>query len=234
MNIFAIYHSNETSYHSEVQNLLPFHPESRVMKIFLPESFLFDYTTWKESMAQLRCIGLSWPLTNRHRTWEWRCAIYFHYGLISHKPCSWVPSHLMPLPAWHQWWCLLTTLQRPKTAETGGAASTEQRRQVVLGGQRLDPRVGPNGNWFDHTILTCLGLKKKPTFAQDRAWLFLFFVGWEKEEPIKVKDVARLGGFYGCGFVVHETSISNGALCLCLSFALPNRHSVAVSMSISI
>ena len=26
-------------------------------------------------MAQLPCIGLSWPLTNRHRTWEWRCAI---------------------------------------------------------------------------------------------------------------------------------------------------------------
>ena len=122
--------------------------------------------------SQLRCIGLWWPLTN-----------YFHYGLISHKPCSSVPSHLMPLPAWHQWWCLLTTLQRPKTAETGGAPSTEQRRQVVLGGQWFDPRVGPSTKtgltiqyWY------CLGLKKKPTFAQDRAWLFLFLVGWEQED----------------------------------------------------
>ena len=33
-------------------------------------------------MAQLPCIGLSWRLTNRHRTWEWRRAIYSQHSVF--------------------------------------------------------------------------------------------------------------------------------------------------------
>ena len=33
--------------------------------------------------GSLPCIRLIMaPKTNRHRTWEWRCAIYFHYRVI--------------------------------------------------------------------------------------------------------------------------------------------------------
>ena len=50
--------------------------------------YFIIYTTWKGSMAQPQCIDLSWPLTNRHRTWEW-LAIYFHYGVDKCLPRQW-------------------------------------------------------------------------------------------------------------------------------------------------
>ena len=60
-------------------------------------------------LATPTSLGLSWPLTNRHQTWEW-LATYFHPPERIHPNWRWPPraewqqNDLREVPGW---WCLM-------------------------------------------------------------------------------------------------------------------------------
>ena len=129
------------------------------------------YTTWKGSMAQLPCIGLSWPLTFRHRTWEW-LAIYFHYGVVLTPELVWSSSnkeilswtHCLPCPSVLQNLKQLKEVRHQSPDSTGdGQKHTQVRNSKWAAGElwlcfsskryiRVFLRVGTS-SWRKHAFL---------------------------------------------------------------------------------